>query len=130
MDTLYWVALTNSNDQWHERAKSIQASLVSCNLITTEAVLIEYLNYFSLYNSFMRQTVVGITNDILEDSKIEVVPITHDLFLSSLTLYEHRPDKGYSMVDCISMIVMRNRNLSEVLTHDKHFTQEGFSILL
>ncbi|WP_342752282.1 hypothetical protein [Aphanothece hegewaldii] len=78
----------------------------------------------------MRQTVVGITNDILEDSKIEVVPITHDLFLSSLTLYEHRPDKGYSMVDCISMIVMRNRNLSEVLTHDKHFTQEGFSILL
>lgn len=78
----------------------------------------------------MRQTVAGITNDILEDSNIEVVPITHDLFLSSLALYEQRPDKGYSMVDCISMIVMRKRNISEVLTHDKHFTQEGFTILL
>jgi predicted nucleic acid-binding protein len=130
VDTLYWVALTNSRDQWHERAKNIQDSLVSCKLITTEAVLIEYLNYFSLFNSLMRQTVAGITDDILGSAEIEVLPVTHELFLSGLALYAHRPDKGYSMVDCISMSVMRDRNLLEVLTHDRHFAQEGFSILL
>jgi predicted nucleic acid-binding protein len=40
-----------------------------------------------------------------------------------------RSDKGYSLTDCISMIIMRQMGIAEVLTHDKHFTQEGFSIL-
>lgn len=34
------------------------------------------------------------------------------------------------MVDCISMIAIKNRDISEVITHDKHFIQEGFNILL
>jgi uncharacterized protein len=45
-------------------------------------------------------------------------------------LYEKRPDKGYSFTDCISMIVMRQMNITEVLTGDPHFQQEGFTILL
>jgi predicted nucleic acid-binding protein len=47
-----------------------------------------------------------------------------------LKLYESRLDKGYSLTDCISMSVMRDRNLTEMLTHDRHFAQEGFIILL
>ena len=45
-------------------------------------------------------------------------------------LYQARPDKGYSLTDCISMEVMRREGLSEVLTNDEHFTQEGFTCLL
>ena len=78
----------------------------------------------------MRQTVAGITHDILDDPDIEVLPIHSSLFLSGLNLDEQRLDKGYSMVDCISMMAMKNRDISEVLTHDKHFIQEGFNILL
>lgn len=40
------------------------------------------------------------------------------------------PDKGYSLTDCISMNVMRAQGMAEVLTHDGHFAQEGFTILL
>jgi predicted nucleic acid-binding protein len=46
-----------------------------------------------------------------------------------LSLYKARADKGYSLTDCISMNTMRERNLTEVLTHDQHFAQEGFSLL-
>jgi predicted nucleic acid-binding protein len=50
--------------------------------------------------------------------------------LLDLTLYERRPDKQYSLVDCISMNVMRQRNVQEILTNDRHFSQEGFVRLL
>jgi predicted nucleic acid-binding protein len=49
--------------------------------------------------------------------------------LDALTLYESRPDKEYSLTDCISMQTMRRARLTEVLTNDHHFTQEGFTIL-
>jgi predicted nucleic acid-binding protein len=59
-----------------------------------------------------------------------VIRHTPDLFLKGLDLYESRLDKGYSLTDCISMIVLRERRITDVLTHDRHFAQEGFNILL
>jgi uncharacterized protein len=61
---------------------------------------------------------------------IQIVPRSHQSFLTGLALYESRPDKGYSLTDCISMLVMRQEGISEILTHDDHFTQEGFIKLL
>ena len=50
-------------------------------------------------------------------------------FEAGLRLYEARPDKGYSLTDCISMQVMRREGIREVLTFDRHFEQDGFRIL-
>ncbi len=50
-------------------------------------------------------------------------------FISGLQLYRARSDKGYSMTDCISMQTMRREGLTEVLTNDRHFEQEGFRTL-
>jgi predicted nucleic acid-binding protein len=68
--------------------------------------------------------------DVVEDQNIEIVLHTRDYLLNGLALYEARPDKGYSLTDCVSMLAMRERGISEVLTHDHHFEQEGFTILL
>lgn len=58
-----------------------------------------------------------------------VIPQTRMGFLDALALYEARPDKDYSLTDCISMQVMRREGLTDVLTNDHHFTQEGFHIV-
>jgi uncharacterized protein len=50
-------------------------------------------------------------------------------FWQGWKLYAARPDKGYSLVDCISMQTMRKEGLTEVLTNDRHFEQEGFRAL-
>jgi uncharacterized protein len=50
-------------------------------------------------------------------------------FLAGLELYRARPDKGYSLVDCISMQTMRLEGLKEALTNDRHYEQEGFRAL-
>jgi predicted nucleic acid-binding protein len=39
-------------------------------------------------------------------------------------------DKGYSLTDRMSMVVCRQLDIPEVLTHDRHFLQDGFTILL
>ncbi len=99
----------------------------------------EFLNYFSEGGDRLRKIAVNVVKAIMDDTNIEVVFQSYDLFNAGLQLYEQRLDKGYSMVDCISMVVMRDRalpprmqhrSLTEVLTHDQHFQQEGFTILL
>ena len=129
-DTLYWVALINPKDQWHRRILSVSGSLGQARLITTEDVLAEVLNFFSERGEHARRAAALNVRAILVNQNVEVVLHTSDAFLAGLALYEARLDKGYSLTDCISMNVMRERGLSDVLTHDNHFRQEGFNVLL
>jgi predicted nucleic acid-binding protein len=80
--------------------------------------------------SVLRQVGARAVRAILGDSRVEVQPQSHESFLAGLRLYELRSDKGYSLVDCISMAAMRRLGIAEILTNDRHFTQEGFTILL
>jgi predicted nucleic acid-binding protein len=129
-DTLYWIALINSRDQWHERAVSIRTTVTDSTLITTDSVLMEVANFFAEYGEIMRRKVGFAIRAILGDDQVEVVSGSRQTFIDGLMLYESRSDKGYSLTDCISMNVMRTRDIGDVLSHDSHFTQEGFRILL
>lgn len=77
----------------------------------------------------MRRRILLFVQDILNNPTIRVIPQTHESFQQGLALYEHRLDKGYSLTDCISMQVMKQLKIAEVLTHDQHFKQEGFIVL-
>ena len=92
--------------------------------------LSEVLTYFCACGRQVRQTVAAFIRQILTDPAITVHPQSSQSFLSGLALYEARPDKEYSLTDCISMLVLRQEAITEVLTNDDHFKQEGFTILL
>ena len=56
VDTLYFVALINLNDQWREKALRVKSETSNAKFITTEIVLIEVLNFFSEYGEiFLRK---------------------------------------------------------------------------
>jgi uncharacterized protein len=130
IDNAYLVARSNQRDQWHKQSKNIELKLANVQLLTTELVLVEFLNYFSNFGNKTRKEVSGITQNLLHDSGIEIIWQTQELFKVGLELYQERLDKGYSLTDCVSMVVMRQNGIQEILTHDHHFTQEGFTILL
>jgi uncharacterized protein len=130
VDTAYLVARIDRRDQWRSRAIELTNQILGMRLVTTELVLAEVLNYFSSYRAEVRQEVSNIVRSILNGSEIEIIWQTQELFGLGLTLYESRLDKGYSLTDCVSMVVMRQAGIQEVLTHDRHFAQEGFTILL
>jgi uncharacterized protein len=129
-DTYYWIALLNDKDQGHAAAQAASQSLQQATIITTQEVLSEVLTHFSGFGRFMQQSSVIFIKNILTDPTIEVRPQSDQTFQSGLALYEARPDKEYSLTDCISMETMRHEGITDVLTHDSHFTQEGFTILL
>jgi len=129
-DTFYWAALLNPKDQWHLTARAVQPKLSNSRLITTETVLIELLNFYSEYGAEMRQATSLTVRDILIDMDVDYFAHSPGMFLEALDFYERRSDKGYSLTDCISMLTMKNLGIQEILTHDSHFEQEGFTILL
>ncbi|MEP6901748.1 MAG: nucleic acid-binding protein [Actinomycetota bacterium] len=130
VDTLYLVARLNPKDQWHKAALDIEPHLKGKRLVTNETVLIELLNYLAEFPPEMREAVTRFVKLALEKEVVEVVLHTHEAFSEGLELYGNRLDKGYGLTDCISMTLMREREIQEVLTHDNHFKQEGFTVLL
>jgi predicted nucleic acid-binding protein len=127
-DTLYWLALFVPGDEWAEAAGV--ADLSDASLVTTEEVLSEFLTAVCASSDHVRRLACRSVREILNDSGVEVVSQSHESFLGGLALCERRPDKQYSLVDCISMNVMRQKDIQEILTHDRHFSQEGFVRLL
>ncbi len=130
VDALYWIAIISRHDQWHQAALKISQTLSGCHFVTTEEVLTEFLNSFSEAGPFTRQRASAYVRKLYHNPSITVLPQSNAGFLAGLTLYETRPDKGYSLTDCISMVTMRQQGITEVLTHDAHFAQEGFVTLL
>jgi predicted nucleic acid-binding protein len=122
--------LAHRKDQWHRRAVLASQQLGAVPLVTTDEVLDEFLAHFRGYGSRLRSRAARTVRDLFGNPTIEIIPQTRQSFLDGLALYEARPDKGYSLADCISMEAMRQEGITEVLTHDDHFTQEGFTKLL
>ena len=97
--------------------------------LTTDAIILEFLAAFSSAGPYLRQQAVARVEVMLSNPSIRVVEVTRARLLDGLALYKSRPDKAYSLTDCISMQTMRHEGHTEALTNDHHFTQEGFHIL-
>lgn len=65
-----------------------------------------------------------------EDPLIEMTPLSDELYEQGRIFFRRHHDKAWSLTDCISFIVMRDRGLTEALTADGHFRQAGFRPLL
>ena len=127
-DTFYWIALTNPGDRHSQEVQRFDDLLSGGNVCTTEEVLAEVLTFFAA-DSWLRNRAVETVREILSDPAVLIIPQSHESFLSGFDLYGARPDKGYSLTDCISIETMRREGLTDVLTNDRHFEQEGFQAL-
>jgi len=130
VDTLYWVAITRPGDQWAEAALAARAKLDQVRLVTTDEVLTEFVNALSDYGDWLRQVSVRAVRAVLADPTTTVLPQSRETFLRGIDLHEARLDKAYSLTDCISMAAMRELGIRDILTHDHHFEQEGFIVLI
>lgn len=127
IDTGYILALANTADQFHPQARAT-AMLVKPPFITTEAVLTEIGN--ALARTRWRQLGVTTLQALRTDENIEVISIDSLLFDRAVSLYGSRPDKEWGLTDCLSFVVMKKRQVTQVLTTDRHFEQAGFHNLL
>ena len=127
-DAFYWVALTNPDDTRYRDAVAFDKVLTTTTIVTTDEVLAEFVTFFSA-DPRQRGRAAATVRRLLVHPAMRVIPQSRESFLSGVDLYEARPDKGFSLTDCISMQTMRREGLLEVLTNDRHFEQEGFRAL-
>jgi predicted nucleic acid-binding protein len=130
LDTSYAIALSVQNDLHHARALILADDLetTQTRLVTTFAVLLEIGN--ALAKARYRQAAIALLHSLETDPQIEIVPFSKELYARALNLYTQRPDKEWGLTDCLSFVVMQDRQMTEALTADEHFGQAGFSPLL
>ncbi len=126
-DTSYFVAFVSPSDQNYQRAVDWSAKL-RAPIVTTEYVLVEVGNM--LRRGTDRELYVNFYRELSADPIVEVLPASSELLVRGLRLFADRPDKEWSLTDCISFAVMSERGLTEALTGDRDFEQAGFRALL
>jgi len=77
-----------------------------------------------------RTRVLAFAADLLDNPHVEVIWVDETLHHSAVALLQERLDKTYSLCDAVSFVLMRELNITEALTTDRHFEQEGFTRLL
>ena len=129
VDTGYWIALFHQADALHSQARKWQTLVTREQrmLMTTSAVLIETVNGFATRR---REHAAKLRHVVETSSRLEVIHVDQALLRRGWDLFQARDDKQWSLTDCISFQVMRERDLTQALAHDGHFVQAGFEALL
>ena len=127
IDTVYILALLNPRDRWHAKATELSHTLRS-PLVTSDAVLTEVAD--ALAHRSRRMWASQAIDDLRADPDVRCITINQAIFAGALRLYRERPDKDWSLTDCVSFVIMRQQRLSDALTADVHFVQAGFRVLM
>lgn len=125
--TYYFLGLLNRSDEAHPRCLAFSREYKG-NLVVTEYVLVEVAD--GLLKPQHRSQAARFIRTVENIPRVKVIPASQALFSRGLQLYTERPDKEWSLTDCISFVVMTEENLREALTGDQDFEQAGFTALL
>ena len=127
LDTSGLVCLHHKGEPLHDQARALykQARL----RLTHSYVLAEFVA-LTTARRLPRLPALTYIGDLLENPDIETIWIDESLHREAMELLLARPDKTYSLSDAVSFVLMRQRNITEGLTTDRHFEQEGFQRLL
>ncbi len=126
-DSFYFIALLNERDAAHKRVVQFSRDHGAV-VVTTRWVLAEVAD--ALCDPAWRVRAGAFIAYILTAPGFIVLGGSEELFARGLSLYNTRPDKAWSLTDCISFVVMSDEGVREVLTGDRHFEQAGFTALL
>ncbi len=129
-DAGYWIALWRPRDALHERAATVADNLGAIAVVTTQLVLTETLNALAATGEFYRRFAVQMVREMEQDPDVEIVPQTDGQFRAAVERYAARSDQRWSLTDCVSFLVMEERNITEALAYDRDFEQAGFTALL
>jgi predicted nucleic acid-binding protein len=127
IDTSGLLCLIHRREPEHEKAVSLYEA--STLRITHNYVLAELIALGHSRN-VPRRSTLDFSERILNEAKVETIWVDKLHHAAALKLLRARPDKSYSLCDAVSFVIMRERNISEALTTDRHFAQEGFLRLL
>lgn len=126
-DTFYFIALLNDRDRAHAAALALSRKFRG-RIVTSDWVLIELADAMCVVEK--RKQFAELYEFVSTHNGHEIVRTSPSDFDAGVELFLRRPDKSWSLTDCISFTIMQRLNITDAITGDHHFIQAGFNILL
>jgi predicted nucleic acid-binding protein len=130
VDSGAWIALLDQRDGFHRPALGFQRELHRGNhgrLVTTDYVLDEAITYLRLHGP---AGLVGEFREIVTTSEsLHVVWTTPERFWAAWDTMLARPDKRWSLTECLSFVTMEALGIRIAFGFDSDFRQAGFELL-
>lgn len=127
IDTSGWLCMLHKDEPEHPDA--VRLYNAAPLHLTHSYILAEFVPLAQV-RKFPRQSNLTFTQRILDDTDVKLIWVDEYLHRQAVQLLLEREDKTYSLCDAVSFVLMRERGITEALTTDKHFEQEGFVRLL
>jgi uncharacterized protein len=128
-DTCFFIGICHPRDGLHKKATDLYVSLANDRIVTSDLVLVEFMNGMSAFGGLRQETTEFI--DLLHAAtNIEIVAFSSQRFRQSVAHYKRFYDKQWSLTDCDSMLLAEQRGIQEIATRDHHFEQASFKALL
>jgi len=124
-DSFYFFAILNPKDDAHQRALRFATERAE-PIVTTAWVLTELAD--GLAATSRRAAFAQLVSRPHAEPGNEIMPPDEELMVRGTALYDARPDKQWSLTDCISFIVMEDRQIVEALTGDHRRTAKSNSL--
>jgi predicted nucleic acid-binding protein len=125
-DTYFYLALLREDESGHARALTYAAS--NQVILTTEFILLELGNACARAED--HRDFLALVAGMRASPRGRIISLDSHLFNLGLQYMDSRPDKDWSLTDCISFVVMEAEGIRAALTADQHFEQAGFTALL
>jgi len=130
LDTSGWIALLNSRETHHLEALDAWDQLLASRrtIVLTDWVVAETGN--GLARNKNASPFIGSLQRLLASPRVKLVFVGSELMQEAISLYASHSDKSWGLVDCASFTLMRQLQITEAFTSDRHFEQAGFSCLI
>ena len=131
-DTSGWACFVDRKQSAHALAGELVRTACDdgIRVVTTNYVLAELTALLNSPLRISKDKQIAYLEAIRSADWVEVVHLDGDADDAAWRLWESRPDKTWTFVDCSSFVVMEARGLTDALTTDHHFEQAGFNRLL
>jgi len=138
VDTSFWVASFNSQDENHFAAQQWLKQLKKnpVILVTSDYIIVETLNFLvssskmttsGLNLSYRKTLAEGFYNSWFKHCSPyrELIRVDIDIWEKATQMYFQYRDKEFSFTDCTSFSIMEKLGIFQAATFDHHFSQAG-----
>ena len=129
VDTGAWIALAVHRDQFHPPTVAYARRLARAltPLLTTNYVLLETYTHIRYHDGHHKALEFdALLQNLVKSGRLAVVWVTEEVHGRALDIFRKYADQAFSIADCASFVVARDRRIREVFGFDTNFLTMGF----
>ena len=129
VDTGVWYAMADKSDQFHKKTITYIKKLISNNVsfITTNLVIHETVMLLS--RRLSKKAAITFLDMVYSEDHIEIIENDEIIEQKAYKIFKKFTDQDFSITDCISFVVLKEKRIKKVLTFDKHFKTMKFVVI-